>query len=351
MMSAIATHFVDAEHFMVGGSTLSTWAVGAIVLAGWLIVLFFAKSLIFFLIRRAAQRAHWEAADHVIGPLSTALNILILVSGIAIAADICPIPPAWHGVVNTIVVGGLIAALTVFVDQVLRMWMHRAASRFPVLSDSYGLVTGGLRGIIVGLGILMFLESIGISISPILASLGIGSLAVALALQDTLKNMFSGFFVIADKPVQVGDFVRLESGQEGWLVKLGWRSSQFRTTNQTTVVIPNSKLADSVLTNFRTLDGAIVIPIDLRVESTADLDKIARVAAEVARDVMKTVDGGIARDAPLVRFSSVDPGAAAFTIALHITLHASSGAAIDLIRHEFIRRVAGRFNSEGIKLA
>jgi len=345
-MSAIATHLAGAGGFLAGGSAISTLAVGAIVFAGWLIVFFFAKQFVLFLIRRAAQRAHWETVDHVIAPLSTALNILILVSGLAVAADVCPLPPAWRGAINTVVVGGLVAALIVFVDQVLRMWMQRAASRFPVLSDSYGLVTGALRGLIVGLGLLMFLESIGISISPILASLGIGSLAVALALQDTLKNMFSGFFVIADKPVQVGDFVRLESGQEGWLVKLGWRSSQFRTPNESTVVIPNSKLADSVLINFRALDGAIVIPIDLRVESTADLDKIARIAVEVARDVMKTVEGGIAGFEPIVRFNSVNAGAIAFTI----SLHATSGAAIDLIKHEFIRRLASRFNSDGIKL-
>jgi len=93
----------------------------------------------------------------------------------------------------------------------------------------------------------MFLQSIDISIGPILATLGIGPLAIALALQETVKNTLSGFFVVIDKPLEVGDYVKLSSGQEGWLTQLGWRSSKFRMMNDNIVVVQNSQLVDAIL--------------------------------------------------------------------------------------------------------
>ena len=91
------------------------------------------------------------------------------------------------------------------------------------------------RGVVFRIGVLTFLESIGISVGPILATLGIGSLAMALALQETLQNTLSGLFLVVDSPVQVGDHVKLSSGQEGWLTQLGWRSSKFRRMNENIV--------------------------------------------------------------------------------------------------------------------
>ena len=93
---------------------------------------------------------------------------------------------------------------------------------------------------------LTFLESIGISVGPILATLGIGSLAMALALQETLQNTLSGLFLVVDSPVQVGDYVKLSTGQEGWLTQLGWRSSKFRMMNENMVIVPNSQLVDAI---------------------------------------------------------------------------------------------------------
>ena len=95
-----------------------------------------------------------------------------------------------------------------FADRIARLWLRREATRYPLFAEGYGIVTGAVRGVIIALGLLMFLESVGISIGPLLASLGIGSLAIALALQETVKNMFSGFFLIADQVDFIGFVIR-----------------------------------------------------------------------------------------------------------------------------------------------
>src|SRR3989442_14378506 len=122
-------------------------------------------------------------------------------------------------------------ALVLFVDRVTRGVLDRLASESLVLRGARGLIQGSVRGLVIGLGLLIFLDSIGISITPILASLGVGSLAVALALQDTLANLFAGLYMIADKPIEPGHLVRLPGGEEGYVSRAGWPSPRTRVPN------------------------------------------------------------------------------------------------------------------------
>src|SRR5438132_12117933 len=101
--------------------------------------------------------------------------------------------------------------------------------------------------------------------------------------------MFSGFFLIADKPLEVGDYVKLQSGQEGQLFKLGWRSSKFRMLTNEVVVVPNSQLIDSIVTNYRALDGDIGISIDLAVLNSNDPGHVERIVRELAQETMAWV--------------------------------------------------------------
>src|SRR5437867_12911979 len=135
--------------------------------------------------------------------------------------------------------GAIVLALVLFVDRACRGIVERLAARTRILQGAQGLIQGSVRGMIIALGLLVFLDSIGISITPILASLGVGSLAVALALQDTLANLFAGLYMIADKPIEAGHFIRLESGQQGYVTRVGWRSTWIRTPSDSVVVVPN----------------------------------------------------------------------------------------------------------------
>ncbi len=293
-------------------------------------------------------RAHRDWTQALVQALSPALKLGAVIIALVVALSVEPIPARWHGLIGAVVSAGTVLALVVFADGILTFWMGRAAVRFPLLGQSYGLVTGLLRGLVFGLGVLMFLDSVGISIGPILATLGIGSLAIALALQETLKNTLSGFFVVIDKPLIVGDYVKLSTGQEGWLTQLGWRSSKFRMMNDNIVVVPNSQLVDAILTNLRGPTGALTIEIDLTVAAGPELQKIEDVTRQAAADAMKSVnDGNGAKLEPAVFFQSVT--GASFGVAVFLRVAESSQ--IEQVRHDFVKRVTESYRQNEIKLA
>jgi len=97
---------------------------------------------------------------------------------------------------------------------------------------------------------MVFLDSVCISITPLIASLSIGTAALVLDLQDILANLFAGIYMLAEKPIEAGHFIKLESNQQGYVEHVGWRSTHIRMLGDTVVVVPNSKLASSVITNF-----------------------------------------------------------------------------------------------------
>jgi small-conductance mechanosensitive channel len=324
----------------------SRWVIAAGVLAGWMIILLSLKRLFLPVSRRAIQQPSLRHLTSLIDAISPALTLAIVVSGIAVAAQIAPLPEVWRADDAVLLRGGVVAALVIFADKICRLWLQLAATRYPLFAEGYGLVTGAVRGIIIALGLLMFLESVGISIGPLLASLGIGSLAIALASQETVKNLLSGFFLLADKPLEVGDYVKLESGQEGQLFKLGWRSSKFRMLTSEVVVVPNSQLVDSIVTNYRTLDGEVAISIGLAVLNSNDPMHVERVTREVARETVACVTPDCSSDEPEVLFQGISGN----LINLTVLIRARSSDSIAPVRSEFIKRALSRFAREEIKL-
>ena len=132
-----------------------------------------------------------------------------------------------------------------FVDKFFRGVINAYSEKVKILKDSGGVLHIVIRVIVLGLGLLILLDNFGISITPILASLGIGSLAVALALQPTLENFFSGIQIVIDKPFKIGHFIQLESGEEGYVQKIGWRSTWVKMLADNIIVIPNKVLINS----------------------------------------------------------------------------------------------------------
>jgi small-conductance mechanosensitive channel len=165
-------------------------------------------------------------------------------------------------------------------------------------------------------------------------------------LQETARNMFSGFFLIADKPLEVGDYVKLQSGQEGQLFKLGWRSSKFRMLTSEVVVVPNSQLIDSIVTNYRATDGDVAVSVDLAVLNSNNPAHVERVVEEVAREVMATISPDGSGYEPRVLFQGISGN----VINLTVLLHTRSSDSIGSIRSEFIKRALARFAREEIKL-
>ena len=167
---------------------------------------------------------------------------------------------------------------------------------------------------------------------------------MALALRDSLANLFAGIHILIEKPVRVGDYIRLESGQEGYVADIGWRTTRIRMLPNNMIVVPNAKLAGSVITNYDLPDTQLSIPVEVTVHYASDLPRVERVTLEVAGEVMRTVAGGVPEHRPVVRVMAlVDSG-----VRLEAGLRARDYVSGFEVRHEFLRRLLDRYRREGI---
>ena len=322
----------------------SPWVQGPAVFLIWLLALLIVRWVLLGALRRLAARTEWTWDDVLVRALSPSLLIAIVASGLLILGRILPLAPEWDRAFDIMLAGAVALALVVFVDRATRGLLDRLAQRSTALLGARGLIQGTVRGVIIGIGLLIFLDSIGISITPLLASLGVGSLAVALALQDTLANLFAGLYMVVDKPVEAGHLVRLEGGEEGYVLRVGWRSTWIRTLPNNIVVVPNAKLAGSVITNYNLQDPSMAIDVTVAVHYESDLGDVERITLEIAREILRTVPGGVAEVEPSLRFQSFGENGIVFKVVLRCRRFEDS----PLVRHEFIKRLRARYRREGI---
>src|SRR2546425_264268 len=322
----------------------SPWVLAPAALILWIAVFLVVKTIVLGGVRRVAAKTPWAWDDILVESLSSPLLIAIVASGLLVCDRILPLAPEWDRAFDVLFAFSIALALVLFVDGAVRGALDRLAGASTVLQGARGLIQTGLRAIIVGIGLLIFLDSIGISITPILASLGVGSLAVALALQDTLANLFAGLYMIADKPIEPGHLVRLPGGEEGYVSRVGWRSTRMRMTNNNMLVTPNSRLAGGIIINYALPDREVGVPVSFGVHYDSDLDLVERVTLEVSRDVMRGVTGGVAQFEPALRFQGFGDSA----ILLQVVLRAREFEAVQTIRHEFVKRLWARYRRERI---
>jgi small-conductance mechanosensitive channel len=217
----------------------------------------------------------------------------------------------------------------------------------PQLKSSAGI--GKAITWVVGLAVIAALvsDALGVSLAPALTALGVGSLAVALALQDTLSNFFSGVYLVVDKPVRPGDFIRVDPTFEGYVESIGWRSTHLRTLANNLVILPNAVLSKSVITNYSLPTSNVATTVRIDVAFDADLDKVEDALADEAKRALD-LPGMADVPAPSVVMSPgfVD-GAVGFTVAFHVRSFADQSAVQPALR----KRIAARLKKEGIALS
>lgn len=195
-------------------------------------------------------------------------------------------------------------------------------------------------------GALILLQTFGISVAPILTALGVGGLAVALALQDTLSNLFSGLNILLAKQIKVGDYIKLSTGEEGNIADISWRNTTIQVMSNNMVIVPNQKIASSIITNYYMPDRELSIVVGASVSYDSDLEKVERVTIEVARMVMKEIEVGIEDFEPAVRFHTFGESSINFNVVLRVKEFGDQF----LLKHEFIKRLHLRYQQEEIEI-
>jgi small-conductance mechanosensitive channel len=322
----------------------SPWILGPAVFLVWTGTLLLAWRVLTRVLHRVAARTAWTWDDVLIQSLNAPLGIAAVCSGLLVVGRVLPLTPEWDRAFDVLLQAALSVALVLFADRLSRGTLDRLAARSAALQGARGLIQAGVRGLLIGIGLLIFLDSIGVSITPILASLGVGSLAVALALQDTLANLFAGVYMVADKPIEPGHMVRLETGEEGTIVKIGLRNTWIRTLANSMIIVPNTKLASSTLTNYSLLDPEMAVLVNVGVHYSSDLETVERATLEVARETQRAVPGAVTDFEPQVRFHTF----ADSSIVLTTVLRAREFAASHAIRSDFVKRLHARYDREGI---
>ena len=213
----------------------------------------------------------------------------------------------------------------------------------PVLPVS-GLTRNVAWALIATIGLLVILNGLGLSITPMLTALGVGGLAVALALQEPLANFFAGLFITLAGQIRVGDYVKLDSGQEGYVSDFSWRSTRLRMLANNLIVVPNAKLAQAIVVNHHLPAQDLAVLVDVGVDYASDLRHVERVVMEVGAEVMTQVPGGIPEFEPFIRYHTFGDSSINFTV----ILRAKEFVDQYLIKHEFVKRLHARFNEEQI---
>ena len=331
---------------MLDIASVNAWAVSlGWLLGGVFLGLLFEKALLKRL-KALAGRTKWKGYEIIIAALPGTAALWFVLAGFYGALLGIPLAPVYFNLLIRILLVILILSATWFMAKVavgfVNLYTKTAAGAFPETAIFAALT----KLLILIIGLLVVLQTLGISILPILTAFGVGGLALALALQDTLSNFFSGLQILLSRQFQVGDFIRLEAGEEGYVADITWRNTIIRELPGNMIVVPNAKLAGSRITNFYLPDKEMTALVPLRVSYHSDLEKVERVTIETARSVLQEIEGGISDFEPLLRYTAFSD----FGISFNVLLRVSEFTNRFLITHELIKRLHRRYAEEGIEI-
>lgn len=327
---------------------VSPWLMIPLIFLIWVIVLLTFKRITFAVIKKVTEKTKNQYDDLLISAADFPVQLLVYASGVLVVNRLFPsmndaqllkfLMLAFKAVC---MVAGIL-----FVDKFFQGLIREGMKTIELMKAAGGVVQVFVRALVFCIGGLILLDTFGVSITPILASLGVGSLAVALAIQPTLENFFSGIQLIADKPIAIGQMIRLESGEEGVVQKIGWRSTWIILPNNNMVVMPNKLLVNSRILNYCLPNAEVTMLVPVGVHYCSDLEKVERVTLEVASEVLRAVEGGVGSFQPVLRF--VDFGESSINI--KVVLRAKDMGSTHVIKHEFIKSLTRRYAQEGITI-
>lgn len=341
----------DDAHYRIGTEkdmdVLERLIIPAVIALSAAAALLVARAAAFGLLHRWSEKTETKVDDIVIRALKTPSIFWAVSIGIYIGIATSDLPERYAfylgKAIYVLVILSVTAATANLSEKIFNNYMQSLELPIPAT----GLAQGILKGTLYVIGILIALSVIGISITPLVTALGVGGLAVALALQDTLANLFAGIHILVEKSVRVGDFIRLESGQEGYVHDITWRTTRIRMLPNNMVVIPNNKLSQSIVTNYYMPEKRMAVLIPVSVSYSCRPERVENILVEEAKKAVGEIPGLLADPEPVARLI---PGFGESS--LDFTLIVQVGEFVDqyIVQHELRKRIFNRFGAEGIEI-
>jgi small-conductance mechanosensitive channel len=309
-----------------------------------LLVGYIVRGILFRRLARWAEKTKSRVDDIVIDSIKSPFIIWCVMLGMYFALDISKIPDNFVHIAGKVLFSlGVFSVMIVLANMsgsMISVYSQKVGTALPVTSLTQNIS----KIIIFAIGILVVLNSLGVSITPILATLGVGGLAVALALQDTLSNIFSGFHIIMSRQVKIGDYVKLQTGEEGYVTDITWRTTTIRMLPNNIILVPNAKLTQAIITNYYLPETEMAVLVEVGVHYESDLTHVEKITCEVAKEVMQKIQGGVPSFDPFIRYHTFDD----FSINFTVILRAKEFVDQYLVKHEFVKRLHARYAKEGI---
>lgn len=254
--------------------------------------------------------------------------------------------PYWHIVRDSfmvlfVLIGAVITAR--LLEGLIDKWLQvtRRYERIPQVINKVVSV------VIYTIALAMILAHFEVEITPLIATLGLGGLAVGLALQNTLSNFFAGLHIVSDRPIAVGHFIELDSNVSGYVEDIGWRSTRIRTFANNIVIVPNGKLSESIITNDSMPQNEMSAYVPCGVSYKSNLDKVEKVTLRVAKKILKSVDGAVEDYEPKIFFKEFGDSNINFTVVLRVKTYRDSF----MVKHEFIKALKKEYDKEKIEIS
>ena len=279
-------------------------------------------------------------------PVTAGIGVLGLYLGLTIPLELTGSQRQWIDHIAQAL--GIILGVSLVVGVVSRMldW-HQAnpGKRTNVIDPRFfPLVRRMAVGVIYAIGFLLVLDVLSINISPLIAGMGLAGLAVALAIQPTLANLFAGTYVMSEGVISTGDYIELEGGVAGYVVEVSWRSTRIRTWGNNLVVIPNARLADTIITNYQEPTPAVNVYLTCGVSYESDLVHVEAISREVMEDLLNTGSHGVKEYGGWFGFESFGDS----NVVFWLFLQARNRLASFELQSALIRDLQQRFAEEGI---
>ncbi len=322
---------------------------------GWVffIVLFLALSLLgIFLVKLAirlgrgvSSKTKTKLDDYFIKALSVPLQMASVVIAAHIALHFVKLNPALVRVIQDTLFVLIVLLVVVAVNNLFKavvQWLHETAANKEFVRRFAPILEIGEKLFVWTAGLMIVMKRFNYDISSLVVSMGVGSLAIGLAAQDTLSNIIAGLTILFDQPFKVGDRIKLESGEFGDVLEIGLRTTKIKTVENYVLVIPNSLLVKSKVLNFYLPESRTIGRVSVGVSYGEDPEKVRRVMVKSALEVEEV----LRQPEPSAFFTEFGDFSLNFLLVFHVDDPKKVFSTANKIRD----RILENFKREGIEI-
>lgn len=321
-------------------------AILVLYIIGFLSIGWIIEKILLRKIRKSAAGTRWKGDDVIVHSFRGISIFLALVFSCYFTVHFLALSENIVKTADKIIFSLLVLCVSMIIGRALVGFIKAKTKASPGVIASSSIISNVAHVVVFLLGALVVLQTLGISITPVLTALGIGGLAVALALQDTLSNLFSGIQVIASQQIRTGDYVKLDTGEDGYIADITWRNTTIRALSNDLIIVPNAKLASAIIRNYQLPDKEVAVLVEVGVAYGSDLEKVEQVTIETAKSIMNHTEGGIKNFEPFIRYHTFGESGIKFTTILRGQEFVSQY----LIKHEFIKALHMQFKENSIEI-